>query len=161
MATHSSVLAWRIPGTGEPGGLPSGVTESDTTEATQQQQQQTIASHTPLSMRFPSQEYWSELPFPSPFSLPNALLNSTVKAEGLWDPFTPVGINNQSHKTARTGRLSACFWVLLHSKRLISSSIFLKCTLLILPQIDSHGERPRKQEVQLLLSQRLRTPNMG
>ena len=35
MATHSSVLAWRIPGTGEPGGLPSmGRTESDTTEAT-------------------------------------------------------------------------------------------------------------------------------
>ena len=23
MATHSSVLAWRIPGTAEPGGLPS------------------------------------------------------------------------------------------------------------------------------------------
>ena len=23
MATHSSVLGWRIPGTGEPGGLPS------------------------------------------------------------------------------------------------------------------------------------------
>ena len=41
MATHSSVLAWRIPGTGEPGGLPSmGCTESDTTEAMQQQQQQ-------------------------------------------------------------------------------------------------------------------------
>ena len=33
MATHSSVLAWRIPGTGEPGGLPSmGCTELDTTE---------------------------------------------------------------------------------------------------------------------------------
>ena len=33
MATHSSVLAWRIPGPGEPGGLPStGRTESDTTE---------------------------------------------------------------------------------------------------------------------------------
>ena len=31
MATHSSVLAWRIPGTGEPGGLPTMVsTESDT-----------------------------------------------------------------------------------------------------------------------------------
>jgi len=29
MANHSSVLAWRIPGTGEPGG-----TESDTTEET-------------------------------------------------------------------------------------------------------------------------------
>ena len=35
MATHSSVLDWRIPGTGEPGGLPStGRTESDKTEAT-------------------------------------------------------------------------------------------------------------------------------
>ena len=38
MATHSSVLAWRIPGTGEPGGLPSmGLTELDMTELTQQQ----------------------------------------------------------------------------------------------------------------------------
>ena len=35
MATHSSVLAWRIPGIGEPGGLPSmGHTELDTTEVT-------------------------------------------------------------------------------------------------------------------------------
>ena len=35
MATHSSVLAWRIPGTGEPGGCRLwGRTESDTTEAT-------------------------------------------------------------------------------------------------------------------------------
>ena len=35
MATHSSVLAWRIPGTAEPGELPLwGSTESDTTEAT-------------------------------------------------------------------------------------------------------------------------------
>ena len=31
-ATHSSVLAWRIPGTAEPGGLPS--MGSDTIEAT-------------------------------------------------------------------------------------------------------------------------------
>ena len=35
MAIHSNVLAWRIPGLGEPGGLPSrGHTESDTTEGT-------------------------------------------------------------------------------------------------------------------------------
>ena len=35
MATHSSVLAWRIPGTGKPVGCrPLGRTESDTTEAT-------------------------------------------------------------------------------------------------------------------------------
>ena len=40
MATHSSVLAWRIPGTGEPGGLPS--------------------------MGFSRQEYWSGVPLPSP-----------------------------------------------------------------------------------------------
>ena len=39
MATHSSVLAWRIPGTEKPGRL-QGRTESDTTEVTQQQQQQ-------------------------------------------------------------------------------------------------------------------------
>ena len=39
MATHSSVLAWRIPGTREPVGLPLwGRAASDTTEATQQQQ---------------------------------------------------------------------------------------------------------------------------
>ena len=41
MASHSSVLAWRIPGTGEPSGGCRlwGRTESDTTEATKQQQQ--------------------------------------------------------------------------------------------------------------------------
>ena len=31
----------------------------------------TIAHHVPLSMGFPRQEYWSELPFPSPGALPN------------------------------------------------------------------------------------------
>ena len=46
MATHSSVLAWRIPGTGEPGGCRLwGRLESDTTEATQQQQQQHASSY--------------------------------------------------------------------------------------------------------------------
>ena len=35
MASHSRTLAWRIPGTGEPGGLLSmGLAESNTTEAT-------------------------------------------------------------------------------------------------------------------------------
>ena len=39
MATHSGVLAWRTPGTGQPGGLRLwGRTGLDTTEATQQQQ---------------------------------------------------------------------------------------------------------------------------
>ena len=41
MATHSSVLAWRIPGMGEPVGCRlRGCTELDMTEATEQQQQQ-------------------------------------------------------------------------------------------------------------------------
>ena len=34
MATHSSILAWRNPGTEEAGGLLWGRTELDTTEAT-------------------------------------------------------------------------------------------------------------------------------
>jgi len=35
MATHNSILAWRIPWTEEPGRLQSiGIAESDTTEAT-------------------------------------------------------------------------------------------------------------------------------
>ena len=32
----------------------------------------TVAHQAPLSMRFPRQEYWSELPFPSPGDLPDA-----------------------------------------------------------------------------------------
>ena len=48
MATHSSVLAWRISGTGHPGGLRLwGRTELDTTEVTQQQQQQHLRSMNP------------------------------------------------------------------------------------------------------------------
>ena len=33
-ATHSSILAWRIPWTEEPGGCPVGFKELDTTEVT-------------------------------------------------------------------------------------------------------------------------------
>ena len=47
MAARSSVRAWRVPGTGELVGCrPWGRTELDTTEATQQQQQQTGNEHT-------------------------------------------------------------------------------------------------------------------
>ena len=45
METHSSILAWEIPRTEEPGGL--------------------------QSMGFSRQEYWSGLPFPSPGDFPN------------------------------------------------------------------------------------------
>ena len=54
MAPHSSVLAWRVPGPGEPGGCRLwGRTESDTTEATQQQQRQCWLSVWPFSILFP------------------------------------------------------------------------------------------------------------
>ena len=39
MAPHSSVLAWRIPGTGKPGGLPSVGLHRVGHEVTEQQQQ--------------------------------------------------------------------------------------------------------------------------
>ena len=47
MATHSRVLAWGIPGTGEPGGLPSMGSHRvghDSTEVTWQQQQTRIST---------------------------------------------------------------------------------------------------------------------
>ena len=92
MATHSSVLAWRIPGTGEPGGLPSmGLPRvrrdwSDLAAAAAAEINTALqinckcvkllshvwlsvapwtASH-PLSIGFSRQEHWSGLPFPSP-----------------------------------------------------------------------------------------------
>ena len=57
MATHSSVLAWRIPGTGEPGGCRLwGRTELEMTEATQQQQQ-LKENHTKISYLGQTKKY--------------------------------------------------------------------------------------------------------
>ena len=65
MATHSSVLAWRIPGMGEPVGLPSmGCTKSETTEATWQQQQRekTEKAMAPHSSALAWKILWTEEP---------------------------------------------------------------------------------------------------
>ena len=85
-----------------------GCTESDTTEATQQQQQplpstswgvcaqsvshvwlfvnpRTVALQAPLSMGFPRQEYWNGLPFPPPGDLPDP----GIKSASLMSPATP------------------------------------------------------------------------
>ena len=52
MATHSSILAWRIPCTEEPGGLQSmGCTKSDTTEAT-------IRAHTVINLQSRDGQIW-------------------------------------------------------------------------------------------------------
>ena len=70
MATHSSVLAWRIPGTGEPGGLPSTGSHrvrhnwSDLAAAAMCLLNAVKAAQT--SLGFSRQEHWSGLPFPSP-----------------------------------------------------------------------------------------------
>ena len=53
MATHSSVLAWRIPGTSLVGCRLWGRTESDTTEATQQQQQQQQQHYSQFTWKLP------------------------------------------------------------------------------------------------------------
>ena len=52
MATHSSVLAWRIPGTGEPGGLPSMV------------KSQNVGSHSPFNSVQCSQDFSFDFLFP-------------------------------------------------------------------------------------------------
>ena len=77
MATHSSVLAWRIPGTGEPGGLPSmgshrvGHEWSDLAAAAAVLRHccvrlfvtpWTVAHQAPLSMGLLRQECWSVWP---------------------------------------------------------------------------------------------------
>ena len=56
MATSSSILAWKIPWTEEPGALET---------------PWTIAHQAPLPTGFPSQGYRSGLPFSSPGDLPS------------------------------------------------------------------------------------------
>ena len=90
MATHSSILAWRIPWTEEPGGLQSTGWQrvgrlSDFTHFTRPPYlllcstaklclfvtPWTAAHQAPLSVGFSRQEHWSGSPFPSPGDLPN------------------------------------------------------------------------------------------
>ena len=95
MATHSSVLAWRIPGTGVPGWFPSMGSQRVGHFATQQQQQHvrlfatswTIACQAPLSMGFLRQEYWNGEQFPSPGDLPHPGMEPgslALQADSLW-----------------------------------------------------------------------------
>ena len=69
MAPHSSVLAWRIPGTGEPGGLRSMGSHRvrhDWTDLA------AAAHQASLSIGFFTKEYWKGLPFPFPGDLPDS-----------------------------------------------------------------------------------------
>jgi len=59
-----------------------------------------LAHQTPLSIKFPRQEYWSGLPFPSPGALPNpgmkpqspALAGGFFTIESLGKPYFSMSI---------------------------------------------------------------------
>ena len=72
MATHSSVLAWRIPGTREPGGLPSMGLHRVRHDWSNLAAAGTVALQAPLSVGFSRQECRSGLPCPSPGDLPDS-----------------------------------------------------------------------------------------
>ena len=102
IATRSSLLAWRIPGMGEPGGLPSmgshrvGYDSSDLAAAAAVSiytvsglclvtqlcptlcDPWTVACQAPLSMGI-LQEYWSGFPCPPPGDLPNPGMNPGLR----------------------------------------------------------------------------------
>ena len=92
MATHSSVLAWRLPGTGEPGGLPSLGTRLKRLSSSScsgglcpkpcltLETPWSVACQDPLSMGFSWQEYWRGLPFPFPGDLLVPKIESTSPA---------------------------------------------------------------------------------
>ena len=98
MAPHSSILVWRIPGMGEPGGLSSmgshrvGHDWSDLAAAAAW----TVAHQAPLSMGFSRQEYWSGLPCPPPGNLPNPRIECMSLSLLHWQvgslPLVPPGI---------------------------------------------------------------------
>ena len=83
MATHSSVLAWRIPGMVEPMGCRLwGRTESDRTEATQQQQQQHKQKKQREIASGPKDGHCSNLiPNPSPLKTDGNLKSDKIKKE--------------------------------------------------------------------------------
>ena len=84
MTTHSSILAWEIPRTEEPGGLQSWDCKRVRRDLVTKQQAAAAAkslqscptlcdpidgSHqAPPSLGFSRQEHWSGLPFPSPMN---------------------------------------------------------------------------------------------
>ena len=63
----------------------------------------TVARQAPLSKGFPRQEYWSELPFPSPGDLPNPgikAMSPALQADSL--PLSHQGKTHQSYLTSKT-----------------------------------------------------------
>ena len=142
MATHSSVLAWRIPGTEEPGELPSmgshrvGHNWSDLAAAAHAcvltrfsrvlffVTLWTIAHLAPLSRGFSRQEYWSELPCPPPEDLPNP----RIKPPSLPSPALAGGFLTTS-TTCEACRPAEHPWTLRTVSLAAGGWLSLKCGL--------------------------------
>ena len=96
MATHSSVLAWRIPGMGSLVGCCLwGRTESDRTEATQQQQQQQgqfpsiLGSWSQYShSKGSGLDLWSRMEIPQVIMALNEIKTNIQKSETKYEPQT-------------------------------------------------------------------------
>ena len=63
---------------------------------------QTVVCQAPLSVGFPRQEYWSELPFPSPGNLPDPWIGPMSLAS----PELAGGFST----TEPTGKLEYTYW---------------------------------------------------
>ena len=93
MATHSSILAWRIPWTEEPGGLQSrGHKESDTTERLSRTSEQDLWARKGCAALFCHQEGWRSGSAPPKEALPRG---------GTWN--TPL-----SHPPVLGSRAQCC-----------------------------------------------------
>ena len=58
----------------------------------------TVAHKAPLSMEFPRQEYWSELPFPTPGDLPNSgIKHVSLASPALAGGFFTTSITWEAH----------------------------------------------------------------
>ena len=121
MATHSSIPAWRIPGTEEPSGLPLwGRTESDTTEATYQQQQ--------ISFRMD----WLDL-LAVQGTLKSLLQHHSSKASILWrSAFFTVQL---SHPYMTTGKTIALMrWTFVGKVMSLLSNMLSRLVIAFLPR---------------------------
>ena len=70
----------------------------------------TVARHAPLSMRFPRQEYWSGLPFPSPGNLLDPEIKTgspTLQADSL--PCEPLGKHKLLYSPPSHGASSSTY----------------------------------------------------
>ena len=94
MATRSSILAWRISWTEEPGGLQSLWGHKEWSHFTRVQlcvTLWTITHQAPLSMVFSKQEYWSGLPCPSSGDPPNPGMEHTPLMSSVLYTKRPMG----------------------------------------------------------------------